>query len=333
MRLSLLTGIVFLCAASLATARPGTAGDAVDAAFALRMEGKTDQALEQLQALVAQQPTLAKGWYELARTQFYLMQLDEAQQSVDKAVSLEPTNAQFHYLAGITAAYRAVRKAHEPNTEEEVGRLMQRWLQELEKTVELQPEHYRACVDLVNAYQQTPAKFGGDPAKGELIIQRLESVSPVDAAEARAQIIDSAQKDELLALWQRTVEAHDASAAAHAGLAQAALRTGDLQKAAPQIDRAVQLDPTWIRLNLDFARAAALRGQFDQATSAAERYLKTDPAPPAALRAFATFYLAMIQRQQQHRDQAESLLKDAHTLDAHVWTTMVLPPAILFDKL
>lgn len=333
MRMSLLTGMVFLCAAALATARSGSAGDAVDAAFALRMEGKTDAALEQLQALVAQQPALAKGWYELARTQFYLMQLDEAQQSVDKAVSLEPNNAQFHYLAGMTAAYRAVRKAHEPNTEEEVGRLMQQWLQELKKTVELQPDHYRACIDLVNAYQQTPEKFGGDPAKGEPIIQRLESASPVDAAEARAQNIASSQKDELLALWQRTVDAHDDSAAAHAGLAQAALRTGDLPKAAQQIDRAVQLDPAWIRLNLDFARTAAMRGQYDQATSAAERYLKAEPAPTAALRAYATFYLAAIQRQQQHRDQAESLLKDARAIDAHVWTTMVPPPAILFEKL
>jgi Flp pilus assembly protein TadD len=331
MRVRLLTGIVLLCCVALIAPGRALSSDAVDAAFALRMDGQTDQACEQLKTLVAEQPQLGKAWYELARTQFYLMQLDEAQQSIDKAVALEPDNAQFHYLAGTVAGYRAVRTAHQPNSEDAVGRAMQRWLQELEKTVQLQPQRYRACIDLVNAYRQTPANFGGDPAKAEPLIERLESASPVDGAEARALTLDAAQRDELLALWQRTVDAHGEDAAAHAGLALATLRAGDLDKAAQHIDRAVQLDPQRSRLRLDLARTAAMRNDSDRAAAAVQAFLKTDPAP--ALRAFATFYLAAIERRQQHTEQAETLLKQARAIDAHVWTTMVPPPAILFEKL
>jgi tetratricopeptide (TPR) repeat protein len=336
MRVSLLTGIVLLCSAALVVPCPTLAADEVDAAFALRLAGQTDQALEQLQKLVAERPQLGKGWYELARAQFYLLQLDDAQQSIDKAIALEPDNARFHYLAGTVAGYRAVlsahKKGHESELGDDVGRLMQRWLQELQKTVELQPENYRACIDLVNAYRQTPAEFGGDPAKAEPLIQRLESASPVDGAEARAMTIDAARQDELLALWQRTVDAHGDSAAAHAGLALAALRAGDLDEAALEIDRAVQLDPQRVRLQLDLARTAAMRGQHERAMAAAQRYLKADPAPPAALRAYATFYLAAIERRQQHADQAETLLQQARTIDPHVWTTLVPPPAVLFEQ-
>jgi len=333
MKVSLLTGTLLFLSLALVTSRPTSAGDTVESAFTARLSGQAEEAREQLRKLVADDPSLAQGWFELARTEFYLMEFDDAQQSIDKAMALAPDSARYHYLAGTLAAYRAVRQAHEPNSEAEVGRAMQRWVQELEKTVELAPQHYRACVDLVNAYHQTPAEFGGDPAKAEPIIARLESASPVDAVEARATTIGAEKRAELLALWQRTVDTQADSAAAHAGLARAAMRAGDLDKAAQQIAQAVKLDPQHVQLQLDLARTAGMGGKYEQATAAVQEYLKAEPAPAAAMRAYATFLLGAIEGRQRHKERADELLQEARRIDQHVWTTFMPPPALLFEKL
>ncbi|MHB8861642.1 MAG: tetratricopeptide repeat protein, partial [Pirellulaceae bacterium] len=179
------TGLLLLACLAPIPPEQVPAADAVDAAYALRIDGQSDHARQQLQTLVAQEPQLAKGWYELARTEFYVMRLEDAQQSIDKALALEPDNADFHYLAGTLAAYRAVLAAKKSDAGDEVGRAMQHWLRELQQTVKLEPQNYRARIELSNAYRQTPPELGGDPAEAETITARLETESRGGGAAAR----------------------------------------------------------------------------------------------------------------------------------------------------
>ena len=321
--------ILTLCASALASAT-SAADDPVVTAYQQRMAGHSDEARQHLQTLTAAQPALAAAWFELARTQFYLMQLDEAQKSIDKALEIEANNPRFHHLAGTTSAYRAVLAAKKPETRDQVGPGMQRWIRELEQAIALEPKNFAARVELVNAYRQAPAEFGGDTAKADALLTALDTESPVDGATARAATLGD-QTDEALALWKKTVAANANDAAAHAGLAQALLAAKEPEKATAEVQRAVELDGKRIRVYLDLARTAGMRGEFADATAAVKSYLAANPAPAAPLRAYGTFLLAAIEKRQQHHDQAEKLLQEARDIDAHVWTTLVPPPEILFD--
>ncbi|MHB8866427.1 MAG: tetratricopeptide repeat protein [Pirellulaceae bacterium] len=129
------------------------------------------------------------------------------------------------------------------------------------------------------------------------------------------------------------MQTHPENAAAHAGLALALIRTGQFDPAAAEIDRAVQLNGQYSRLHLDLARALGLRGDHERALETVEKFLTTDPAPATAMRAFATFYLAALEKRQRHAERAEALMQQARELDAHVWTTLVPPPEVLFERL
>lgn len=322
--------ILTLCASALASATSAE-DDPVAAAYHQRMSGQAEAARQQLQTLTETQPALAAAWFELARTQFYLMQLDEAQTSVDKALEIEANNPRFHHLAGTTAAYRAVLAAKKPETRDQVGPGMQRWIRELEQTIRLAPQDFAARVELVNAYRQTPTEYGGDPAQADALLQTLETESPVDGATARAATLGD-KTDDILALWKQTVATHANDPAAHAGLAQALLAAKDSEAATAEVQRAVELDGSRVRTYLDLARIAGMRGDFADATAAVKSFLEATPAPAAPLRAYGTFLLAAIEKRQQHNDQAEKLLQEARAIDAHVWTTLVPPPALLFDS-
>ncbi|MCU0962561.1 MAG: hypothetical protein MUF48_20895 [Pirellulaceae bacterium] len=333
MRASLAIGLLLLSGLVAQGPAVGWASDEVDAAFAQRLAGQAEAAGASLQALLAHRPELARGWYELARTQFYLLQLDAAQQSIDRALQLEPGSARFHHLAATLAAYRAVMAAKRADTRDQLEPAMRRWIEELEQVRTLEPEHHRATVELVNAYWRAPASAGGDRAKAAALIARLQTASPVDAAEARALAQDDVKAEETLAAWQTVANERPQEAGAAAGLAQALLRAGQVPEAAAQIQRALDLDPQRLRLLLDLARTAALRGDPARATAAVQQYLSAQPAPPAPLRAFATFYLAAIERRRQHADEADRLMKEARAIDPHVWTTFMAPPEILFEPL
>jgi len=322
--------ILTLCASAVASAMSADEDPVMDA-FRERMAGRAKQAQEQLQHLTATQPKLAAAWFELARTQFYLMQLDDAQKSIDMALEINANNPRFHHLAGTTSAYRAVLAAKKPETRDQVGPGMQRWIRELEQTIALEPNNYAARVELINAYRQAPTEFGGDAAKAETMLAALKTESPVDGAVARSAVLGD-KSDEVLALWNKIVAAHGDQAAAHVGLAQALLSAKESVKATAEVERAVELDGKHIRVYLDMARMAGMRGEYEPATAAVKKFLAANPAPAAPMRAYGTFLLAAIEKRQQHNEQAEELMQEAREIDAHVWTTLVPPPEVLFEN-
>ncbi len=165
-------------------AQPVVAQDDVQQACELRLQGKADAAYQQLKQHVSREAEDAGAWFELARTEFYLMQLDEAQRSVARAIELDADNARFHRLAGVLAAYNAVSKYKSPDTRAQVSALMGESLREFEQAVANDPQLLEARVALVNAYIQTPAEQGGDREKATQQVEQLEKLSAVAGTEA-----------------------------------------------------------------------------------------------------------------------------------------------------
>lgn len=318
----------FVFAAALSV-RPLVAQDTVAQAHQFLLDGKADESLQALQQAVSNNANDAKAWFELARTQFYLMEFDDAQLSIARAIELDPRTARYHYLAGQLAAYNAVLKYKSADTRDQYPGLTGQWLRELERTVELAPQFAEAHVQLVNAYLQTPAEQGGSRTKATQVAERLKELSPIGSVKSRCMLLDD--KAQIVAAWQQFVEEHPTDAEAHAELARAYMRNDQTEEAKEQVDQALKIDANQGSLLLDYFRHVAFQRQFGPAKETLNRYLQLEPQPPVPLQATATFYLATLSRQQGNEEESEKLLAAARKLDPHVWTTFRQPPHLLFD--
>jgi tetratricopeptide (TPR) repeat protein len=330
MRSSLVVlSISALLFASSACARSLAAEDVASQAHQLLLDGQANASEEQLKERVASKEIDAAAWFELARTEFYLMKLDDAQTSIGHALKRDPENVRYHYLAGQLAVYNAVLKYKSPETRGQFGELTRQWLQELKRTVELDPNFFEAQVALVNAYLQTPPDQGGDRQKAKEVVERLEKLSPIDGARGRSMLVTDVA--ETVSLWKKMVDQHPNEATARVELAKAYMRQKESAKAKEQIDAALEIDAKQREVLLDLFRYAAMDNQFGLAREALSRYLSSEPKLPVPLRATATFYLARLAKQENNTEEADKLLAAAKELDPHVWMTLRQPPAFLFD--
>jgi tetratricopeptide (TPR) repeat protein len=110
--------------------------------------------------------------------------------------------------------------------------------------------------------------------------------------------------------WQKTLLLYPDYPFALAGLAQLALRTGDLRKATDDMERAVQASPSSWHLEERLAEAYFLEQKYDQAQSHAEHaiQLSEDRASLAQL-VLAKVFL--------HRNEPQHALNLLYTLQAH----------------
>ncbi|UCD75042.1 MAG: tetratricopeptide repeat protein [Phycisphaerales bacterium] len=300
-------------------------------AFNLRMEGKSDEAAALLRRSLEANPDDALTWFELARTEFYHFQLDEATETIARAIELAPDNADFQYFAGIAAGCNAVDKFHHQNATTEGEQQLANAIAAFRQAVTIDPDHHDARIMLINMLVETPKAQGGDAAEAEKHAQALEALDAVRGVEARCMLMGDDRPEAAIELWKKTVDSHPDRADAHAGLARALLSTGDLEAAAAEIDKAMQVDSKQRNLLLALCRQLVSAEDRAGAEKAAQRYLETEPLLPAPMRAFGMFYLAVLQKQQGNRDRADALLAEAQQIDPHLWTTYMEPPEVLFE--
>lgn len=326
-RIATAVAVAFLAAAAVA-AEPLPA----ERACQLRLAGQSDEAREVLEQALEVNDTDAPSWFELARTEFYHLRFAEAAAAIERAIELSPQEARYHHFAGVTAAYNAVLLAKDPATRGAVQAEMGRALRAFAAAVEADPAFHEARLQLINMLVQTPASQGGDRNAARRHIEELGAFDAVAAARAEGAFGDDESDEAEVKRWRAVVEAHPQSAEAHAGMARAYLHDSNLESAAAEVDAAIALDAKQDVLLFALCREFASTGDVSRAKETARRYLDLE-GRPTPLRAFATFYLAALERQHGDRAQAEALLAEAKRLDPHCWTTFMEPPAVLFEKL
>jgi Flp pilus assembly protein TadD len=178
---------------------------------------------------------------------------------------------------------------------------------------------------------EAPAAQGGDRAAAQAHAEQLEKMDPVYGVEARC-MVDDASDRATVKRWQAVVAAHPKRADAHKGLAKALLNADDFEQARAEIDEAIRLDPSNATLLFHLCRSRAQAGKPELARDAAQQYLDRAPAAPAPLRAFASFYIAALEKRHGDAERAEELLAAARRVDPHCWTTVMEPPAVLFES-
>ncbi len=153
--------------------------------------------------------------YLLARVKFEYDDLDGAEALIEKAVKLEPQNAEYRFW--LSAVYG--RKAESANIFSKWS-LAGKFKEQAEKAIQLDPKHIEARHALIQFHLQAPAIAGGDKKKA---YELAEEVLRIDAARGYLEKAGIARRekqlDQLEPLYRKAVEADPRSYAARMALA------------------------------------------------------------------------------------------------------------------
>lgn len=165
------------------------AQSAVDSAKKLFNAGQFKDAEIVLRAEVAKNPNDPALHYWLAKCAFELYDDDLAFSSAERAVNLDPKNAEYHYFLGTTAGY----KAEHSNWFSGLS-LARKTQHEFLTAVQLNPDMLEAQRDLISFYIAAPGIAGGGDDKAQAQITQLDVVHVVSARLARLELYENRKK-------------------------------------------------------------------------------------------------------------------------------------------
>ncbi len=270
-----------------------SAADSADSK--LLAEGRVDDAIASLQHRISHLPNDAESYNLLCRAHFTLSDWDRGISACEKAVSLDPGNAQYHLWlgriygekadhVGFFSAAGLARKVHN----------------EFETAVRLDPNSAEARTDLAEFYMEAPGIMGGGRDKAEAEAQQIAALDPVRAGWVKGRLAEK-KKDTVSAEneYRAAIEASHGAALAWLNLAFFYRQTGrlDAMEDAIRHASAAPLDQPEVLME---SAAMLLRANRDlpQATRLLRRYLSSGPTVEAAP-AFKAHYLLGTALEQQ----------------------------------
>ena len=221
-------------------------------AEARKLYNSTDfeQSLKVLQAILPKDGAV----YELMGRDYY-MQTDyrRATDALEKAVAMEPTNAEFNLWLGRAWGRRAETSG--PFTAPGCASRARQWF---ERAVQLSPDDLDALSDLFEYYLDAPGFLGGGQDKAENIALRMTRISPADGQWAQAKLAEKRKQS-------RSAEAH--------------------------LRKAVELAPQQVGKLIELARFLTKQGRYAEADQSFDRAEQVAPNSPRVVFARASTYV------------------------------------------
>jgi len=201
----------------------------------LLAQGRVDEAISSLQLELTSIPTDADSFNLLCRAYLELTKWDEAIESCQEAVTLEPSNSSFHLWLGRAYGQKA-RHAKFLSA----ARLAKKVRDQFEIAVRLDPTNREAHADLAQFYVEAPGIVGGGKDKAEEQARELATLDPPEAAIVQAWIAEknkdlAAAENHLLA----AVNLSGGQAGTWLSLAEFYSRTGQPDKMQDALDHAL----------------------------------------------------------------------------------------------
>jgi tetratricopeptide (TPR) repeat protein len=256
-------------------------------------EGRVDDAIASLQRRIGSVPKDAESYNLLCRAYFTLGAWDKGVAACEKAVSLQPDNAQYHLWLGRLYG----EKADHSHFLSAAG-LAKKVHAEFETAVRLNPNSAEARTDLAEFYLEAPEIVGGGRDKAEAQAQKLATMDPVKAGWVKGRLAEK-NKDLVSAEneYRRAIEASHGAALAWLNLAFFYRHTARVDAMEDAIRHASSAPMNQPEVLMECAEML-LRSKHDfpQATQLLRRYLSsTVEAAPA----FKAHYLLGTALEQQ----------------------------------
>ena len=238
----------------------------------------------------------------------YRGEAEKAAELLEKAVALEPKNAQYHYLLG--AAYGELAQ--------NAGKLKQVSLAKktkaaFERTIELNPNHLEARFALISYYLLAPGFLGGGEDKARAQAAEIKRRDSIDGHRAYARIYLHQKKQDLARKeYVDAVRAHPKSAKAHYFLGNFYFNEKNWPAALHEYDMTLRLDPAYMPAYLRIGQhATRSESNYARGEEALRRYLAYTPTEKEPGHAQAWFALGLIQEKQGKKAEAKASYANA----------------------
>jgi protein O-mannosyl-transferase len=208
---------------------------------ALYEQGKTDEAIAEIQTALNITPSLADAHNDLGSALVQKGKWDEAMTSYREALQFQPNHADAHYNLGVALFQKG---------------LVNEAIEQFEKAIELRPYHVLAHNNLGAALLQE--------GRTDEAIAEFQTAIKLDPNYLFSQynlghaFLKAGRLDEALAQLQAVVENHPDLPQAHLELGKALVQEGRLEDAIAQLQEAVRLDPGNKEMQDKLAQAQAL---------------------------------------------------------------------------
>jgi len=267
-----------------------------------------------IRAALQRNPNDAHSLCNLSVVDWAFNRFDASITDAEKAVAAAPNSAEAH--SKLADALGAKLVSSNAGTFEKIS-LAHRFRKEIDRTLELDPNDIDALQDLAQFYWNAPGFVGGDKPKARQVADRLFTISPYHASEARVNFASddsdiNRRNAAILTIWQTAVAARPESYDAHAALAAAYLEAGSdashLTSAETEGRRALALDPTRANAYTVLAVVCARAGRWDEMNVVLKQAHERVPDDRSPQYRVAVAILATGQNQQLQR--AEQMLRD-----------------------
>jgi tetratricopeptide (TPR) repeat protein len=295
-------------------------------AFDLRLAGKVDEAVGLLEEGVVADSTQAILFYELSRAKLFLMDFEGMQEAIEKAVALEPANADYHYFAGLASSFSLINAAHH-DQQDQMKHFGDKTISELEAAVRCNPDHLEARCTLVQRITALAEDMGWDTKAAEEHARILEAKDPIQGAKARSYLAAEGQGADL---WEKVIRDHPDQWRAWYEAGDGFLDAGNPDRASECLDKALEMNPQRFYPLLRLATVFAMERDWDRAEAIIRRYISLDP--PLPLLAFAWGQLGQIEKQRGNVAAGEELISKAMEMDPHLWRTFMPPTEEIFTR-
>jgi len=223
---------------TLAIGLGSVAANAAPAPETLLAQGRVDDAINTLENKISSAPDDAHAHNLLCRAYFIVDNWEASAKACEKAVSLQPSNSDFHLWLGRVYG----EKASHSNFLSAIG-LAKKTHNEFETAVRLDPRNVEARADLAEFDVEAPGIVGGGKDKAE---QQARDIAKLDPAQGELVQAWIAEKDKDLSgaedHFRSAVNLSHGKPGAWLNLAQFYRRTGRVDKMKDAIKQAISAD-------------------------------------------------------------------------------------------
>ncbi|MCF7802261.1 MAG: tetratricopeptide repeat protein [Candidatus Marinimicrobia bacterium] len=317
---------------AMESAPAGVESSPVQQAFELRLAGNAELALAHLEQILAENPHDVATLFEGARTHFYLRQFAQAEEKLERAVSLAPGDERLYELGALLSIYEGLNRMHRISHWPGVIPAFRRGIDRYKRLLEINPARDDIRVLLIQSYHRLPWILGGSKRQAKAQLKLLANADPFYRTQGAVEVIPLSKMDERLALWTTLREKYPGDKRIHEALGKAYLRADNREQAVENLEGIAAVDSTEYQYLFSLALYHMELKDFDTARRYLDDYLSKIPPECVPLRAHGLMSKARIEHLSGNTEESTRLANAARELDPNVWQTSAPPPEILFRK-
>lgn len=292
-------------------------------AYRLRMEGKYQEARDTLDYEDLCDEKDLCGLFELARTDFFLNDLDGAYKAIKRVLRLDGENPRYLFWHGFIA-FRLNQMRYHINDSLNL-QLTEESMKSLRKAIEIDPMCHPARFQLIYLLVRLRPDDGGDRDEAARVAEKMVKLDEGWGTFALGKtIVPGRPWDDIVERAGKIIEKDPDNMGALLAKTEGLMLGGDPLEAEKLIERIIALDADWRHLYLALAQTAFRTQVWDRSYVWVDKFLAF-PDLVFPERAHARLVIARLQKRHNGKEAWAKYLEKACELDPKILSRYQMP--------